>query len=265
MAKTQPTLFDQWFQRQNHTHSSYKFVVLNEITAHKTKVAQELFDTMRTYYATPDTLDRLKKKFSKSKILKFWGHKLPKTLKQRSGDLGEILAAEYAVKVLKYDVPIKKLRWKDGRDNSMRGDDITAVRKLTKKLLFLKGEVKSRAKLSDSTMQELARGLKKDSGLPNSHTLSFIAERLAEAKPVPPETQELIDLLLDAEINGVTAASVKHLAFTVSGNKPVNYIKDYLTIHCMKGIDQVVASIVLDDHAGTITAIYAGLNSASTL
>ena len=52
---------------------------------------------------------------------------LPTTKKSRSGDAGEILATEIAEDKLHYQVPIRRLRWKDGREAALRGDDIVGV------------------------------------------------------------------------------------------------------------------------------------------
>ena len=48
---------------------------------------------------------------------------MPQTPKGRSGDLGEILATELVEEEIGLRVPVRRLRYKDGRNMAMRGDD----------------------------------------------------------------------------------------------------------------------------------------------
>ena len=75
---------------------------------------------------------------------------LPKSKRARSGDTGEILATEVAEQELGYTVPIRRLRWKDGRDAALRGDDIVGVaHDSSGKVQFLKGESKNLSTISE--------------------------------------------------------------------------------------------------------------------
>ncbi len=56
---------------------------------------------------------------------------LPVSKRQRSGDLGEILATEYVnLKEWDYQVPVLRLRWKDSRELPMRGEDVIGFNSL---------------------------------------------------------------------------------------------------------------------------------------
>ena len=48
---------------------------------------------------------------------------MPQTAKGRSGDLGEILASELVEEEIGLRIPVRRLRYKDGRNMAMRGDD----------------------------------------------------------------------------------------------------------------------------------------------
>ena len=48
---------------------------------------------------------------------------MPQTSRSRSGDLGEILATELVEEEIGLRVPVRRLRYKDGRNMAMRGDD----------------------------------------------------------------------------------------------------------------------------------------------
>ena len=86
----------------------------------------------------------------------------------RSGDLGEILAAEFVEERLGYDVPVRKLRDKDHRNMPMRGEDVIGVaHDDDDRLTLLKGEAKSAQALSRRDgrggAHEAGRGLRKAS------------------------------------------------------------------------------------------------------
>src|SRR5690606_10405414 len=79
-------------------------------------IQAELADTMRSHY---DRLERIGEDLDRlgyaaaARILKAV---LPQGAKARSGDLGEILATELVEERTKFNVPIRRLRYKDGRE-----------------------------------------------------------------------------------------------------------------------------------------------------
>jgi hypothetical protein len=79
------------------------------------------------HYASPARIADILDKLGKHKTAKYVREKLPLSPKIRSGDLGEILATEYVDAHTLFKAPIKRLRWKDHREMSMRGDDLIAV------------------------------------------------------------------------------------------------------------------------------------------
>ena len=84
----------------------------------------------------------------------------------RSGDLDEILAAEYIAERTPFTVPIKRLCWKDNRNIAMRGEDVIGIeRQPGSRTLRLKTEAKSRASLTAATVAEARAALDKDNGL----------------------------------------------------------------------------------------------------
>ena len=52
---------------------------------------------------------------------------LPQTPRARSGDLGEILASELVKDETNLRLPVRRMRFKDGREVVMRGDDFIGV------------------------------------------------------------------------------------------------------------------------------------------
>ena len=85
-----------------------------------------------------------------AKILR---ERLPRTKKARSGDLGEILASELVEEKLNFNVPVRRMRYKDGREVPLRGDDFIGVRYDKEDgLRLLKGESKSRKVLGEDAI-----------------------------------------------------------------------------------------------------------------
>ena len=177
---------------------------------------------------------------------------LPQNKKTRSGDFGEILATEYMEQVLEYTVPIRKLRYKDDREMSMRGDDTIGFRFQKKPPSILKTEAKSRISLSRSVVTEAADGLKRHNGRPNPSTLSFISRRLREQGK-----DDLASILEQVQERDIPLSTISHLIFTVSGNDPKEYLK-VEAASCYPEVQRFLAGCVIPDHAEFIASIYDG-------
>ena len=83
-------------------------------------IRDDLAETIRAHYHRLDLIaedvDRLGYKVA-AKILT---EAMPQTSKGRSGDLGEILATELVEEEIGLRVPVRRLRYKDGRNMAMR-------------------------------------------------------------------------------------------------------------------------------------------------
>jgi hypothetical protein len=171
--------------------------------------------------------------------------KLPTSKSIRSGDLGEILATEWIATQGGYQVPIKRLRWKDHRNMAMRGDDVIGIQQNPQAggLQFLKTEAKSRVALSSAVVTEARAGLDKDGGLPSAHALSFIADRLADLG-----NDALSDAILDAQLKtGIQPQQVRHLLFTFSGNNPETHLTGSLRTYAGDLPVEKLRLLVIDD------------------
>ncbi|GAB2883697.1 hypothetical protein GCM10027093_18300 [Paraburkholderia jirisanensis] len=171
------------------------------------------------HYASEEQVARTLARLGKPAAAALIQGKLPTTKAIRSGDLGEIYATEWiAAHSGGYQVPIKRLRWKDHRNMAMRGDDVIGILQdpQTRRLHFLKTEAKSRATLTAQVLNDARAALDKDGGLPSAHALSFISARLLELGNRP-----LADAIDDALLkHGILVQHVRHLLFTFSGNAP---------------------------------------------
>lgn len=185
------------------------------------------------------------------KAAKIIENRLPTRKKIRSGDLGEILASEYVQQKTTYRIPIRRLRYKDDREMSMRGDDVIAVRAGPRQTTqVLKVEAKSRAALQTDTIEEASAALLKDSARPNPRTLGFISMRLRElGRHVE---AKLIERLQQRDIR---EQDIEHLLFTFSGNDPGNLLGPHAKTP-KKNIPRHLVGIVIPDHQKFISLVF---------
>jgi hypothetical protein len=205
------------------------------------------------HYASEEQVSRILGRLGKPEAAEFIRLKLPTTKSIRSGDLGEMLATEYIAAHTGYEIPIKRLRWKDHRNMAMRGDDVVGIAQdqATGRLQFLKTEAKSRITLGAGVVADARAGLDKDGGLPSAHALSFISARLLELG-----NAALADAIDDAQLkHGITTQTVRHLLFTFSGNAPDTHLTASLQTYA-GAIAQWSIGLRVSDHATFVGAVY---------
>jgi len=124
------------------------------------------------HYASEEHIARALERLGKQAAADFIRKKLPTSKSMRSGDLGEIFATEFIAEKTAYDVPIKKLRWKDHRNMALRGDDVIGILLTPEgRLQFLKAESKSRVNLSAAVLEKAREDL--DKGASSTQTTSL--------------------------------------------------------------------------------------------
>lgn len=187
----------------------------------------------------------------KASAAKFLEGKLPTTSRTRSGELGEILGTQFASRELGYRM-IARLRWKDSREMPMRGDDLVGVRDPGKgPLVYLKGEAKSRARLSKSVLEEAETALLAHRGLPSPHALGFLASRLRETGE-PALGMRIHDESLNDRIRQST---VTHLLYTLSGSNPRKLLTDHTQAYRGR-IRRIAAGLQVAEHQVFIEKVY---------
>jgi hypothetical protein len=205
------------------------------------------------HYAAEEQVARALRLLGKPQAAALIEGKLPTSKAIRSGDLGEIYATEWIVAHGGYQVPVKRLRWKDHRNMAMRGEDVIGIAQdpLTQKLSFLKTEAKSRAVLTGQVVTQAREGLDKEAGLPSPHALSFISARLFELG-----NHVLADAIDNATFNlGIQPGAVRHLLFTFSGNAPSGMLTTSLQAYAGT-FPQWSVGLHVDGHPTFIGAIY---------
>lgn len=232
-----------------------ELVILTEKAKSRPVVGKALIQCVTDHFAGADII---KKIGGFPKALDYVRNKLPSYKRTRSGDFGELMATEYIAQCTDYTVPIKRLRWKDDRNTTLRGNDVIAIKKHGTSWKLLKAESKSRAKLSKDVVGEAVDGLRGHSGRPNPSTLAFISSRLREQ-----DRDDEAEVFERMQKSSPPAGRIEHLVFTLSGNDPVEYLKHHRGSRNAV-IRRHLVGCVIDDHQKFIATVFKSAHAGNT-
>jgi len=182
-------------------------------------------------------------------------NRLPTEKRIRSGDLGEIIATDYLIHKAEFTVPLLRLRYKDDRNMSMRGDDIIALDLSATPVRILKGEVKSRAQLAGTAIAEACHALASHGGRSKPSSLSFLSMQLRRQG-----SDALASVLESLQEADVDPGRIVHLVFTLSGNIPTPYFTGPAAEQVAVSERRFVGLRVVD-HQQLIARVFAALNA----
>lgn len=254
MAEMTEHMLSRWLTPNTTTIGWHLLILISEKDGARPGVLNDLQAMVRSHYVDPKLTAKRLISLGAPKTAQLMREHLPTTKNARSGDLGEILATEIAEQYLKYTVPVRRLRWKDGRNMALRGDDIIGLAREKNKLAFLKGESKSRAALSAAVLDEAGAALDSDSGRPTRHSVLFVAERLREQG-----NDKLAQELDEAVLQSFKGMGVEHMLFTLTGSNPKNLLTDHLKARVRKGPRRHAVGVHTKDHGELIKKIFKGL------
>ncbi len=246
-------LYDGWCDcRAKNISNGRRLHVITEIDGARPKAQGRIVETVLSHYEDPRFLvDRIKR-LGFSKAAKVLEDILPQTKKARSGHVGEILATEAVPAILpEFEVPIKRLRWLDGRESALRGEDLIGITRDPKRVCFLKGESKSRAALTPAVLAEARKALKANTGRPSQHAMAFVMHRLLETGK-----KDLALIFEDYLLNkSIADEDLVHLLFSLSGNDASAALQADLEAYSGK-IEQHSVSVRIKDHQAFIASVY---------
>lgn len=247
-------VFDDWCISADHPAGNNSVRVVTGQAAHLVAGVQATAAILPKHYASEEHVARALARLGKPGAAALIESKLPTTKQIRSGDLGEIFATEWIdAHSGGYQVPIKRLRWKDHRNMPMHGEDVIGIFQDSQslRLNFLKTEAKSRVSLTAQVLSEARASLDKDGGLPSAHALTFISARLLEQDNLP-----LADAIDDALLkHGIRPQNVRHLLFTFTGNDPGALLTGCLQAY-PGAINQCGVGLRVEGHGAFIGAVY---------
>ena len=249
-------LYARWCEATKERNKRKRYWTFVEKDGGRDEIRDDLAEAIRSHY---DRLERIAEDVQRlgyevaGEIL---SAAMPQTKKGRSGDLGEILATELVEEEIGLSVPVRRLRYKDGRNMAMRGDDFIGAGydNAGEKLWLLKGEAKSNKVLSKATVTSARKVLDRDNGRCTPDSLLFVANRLLESDD--PDDNELGRSLRDeVGLKSLRADRIDHMLFTISGNGPHASLKEDLEATGTNR-DHYVVNVHIEDHQDFIAAMY---------
>jgi hypothetical protein len=226
--------------------------LLSEKSGGRGIVGTAIVETVHSHYEDPTRLADRINRLGYPKAFRALKALLPKSKKARSGHIGEILAAEVVPSILpNFTVPLKRLRWLDGRENALRGEDIIGIDRTAKRVRFLKGESKSRVNLTPSVVGEARTALVANKGRPSEHAMAFVKNRLFELG------DDALALIFEEYLleKSIPINAIVHLLFTLSGNDASAALRSDLTTFTGH-IEQHAVNLRITDHQDFIGSLY---------
>ena len=220
-------LFADWCESERDENGRKRLWKFKERDNGRAAISAQFPDLLRSHYDDRNHIAEDVRELGFAGASALLAERLPRTPRARSGELGEILATELIEEELDFLVPVRRLRYKDGREMALRGDDFIGIRvDPNGELFLLKGEAKSRANLAGAAIGEARAALSRDSGRPTATSLLFIADRLMERE----DESAALGRTIRNEVANRTlpAARIDHALFTMSGNAPPQALTDDL-------------------------------------
>ena len=249
----------RWLTTRKSTVGKHPLFLLAEQVGSRHSVLDDIRTIVRSHYESPQIATQRLADLGAPATAKILKELLPKTKTARSGDFGEMLATEVAEQLLGFFVPIRRLRWKDGRNMALRGDDILGVRidGQGKVVSLLKGESKSYATLTNAVIEKAAEALDRDRGRPGRHVALFVATRLRETGK--DAEIGLAKQLEEAVIAGFSGSTVEQFIFALTGNDPNSLLTNHLTSISKRKRPRHAVGIQIVDHDNFIGLLFGGL------
>jgi hypothetical protein len=253
--------FAKWCVATEESVQKHKLHGLSIVAGKQVQAIGAIVNAVPGYYTDPKRIADLLKKLGKPAAAAHVEQKLPTQASIRSGDLGEILCNAYVYEATPFKLGIRRLRWKDHRNMSMRGEDVLAFKMNSSggALKILKAEVKSRAVMPTAVINEARTALCANSGLPSPHALAFVADRSKEAG-----NTVLGDALDKALLkDGIRVSQVSHMLFTFSGNDALKLLKVNLQSYAGH-VPQHYVNLRVQGHQDFIKAVFSAIGKVNT-
>lgn len=248
-------MFDEWCEQNEEELGERKRLLrLAERAKGREAVWPHLCRAVRSHYDELKRIERDIEDLGYSKAAEVLRERLPRTDRARSGEIGEILGTELVEEGLGFKIPVRRLRYKDGREMALRGDDFVGIRVDDEdRLHLMKGEAKSRKRLGKTTITEARAALSRDNGRPTPSSLLFVADRLLDSEGEDSEIGR--KLRNEVALRAVPARNIDHVLFTLSGNTPPAALTEDLQQSDGEH-PQTVINMRVDDHPDFIRAVY---------
>ncbi len=237
-------------------NGEHTFTILELKPENFNALVSELIDLLPEHYIAPQSIADILSLLGKSAAAEKLREKIPEVKNIRSGDVGEVITTDYIEESMDFNVPIRKLRWRDHRNMAMRGDDVIGIyiNPVDQSVRFIKAEAKANKSLSTDVLTKAREELDNDKGLPAPHALSFVVDRLKEIGNAP-----LADLIEKVQlVDGIRPNQVEHLLFTLTASNPATLQKKAFESYD-GDIKQTSVGFRVNDHQELIKRVYEGI------
>lgn len=249
------TLYKNWCIGTERKSKKKTLRAYSENKDGRAKVLSQLGETVKAHYDHADRIADDVARLGYKAAAEILQALLPQSPRARSGDLGEILASELVEEEMGFRVPVRRMRFKDGREVAMRGDDFIGVGYDDEdKLWLLKGESKSRATLGKTTIAEAREALNRHDGRCTPNSLAFVANRLLDSADA--NDQELGRTIRDeVGLKALRPQRIDHMLFALCGNDASGKLAEDLD-NTGGERNQHVVILRIVDHQAFIAEVY---------
>lgn len=244
-------VFAAWFTAHDVPMGADSIRYLVESNGEREAIWPRLLERVRSHYLAPETLAVYCEQLGYDEAADALRVLTPTDTKTRSGELGEILATEYINETLATKVYVKRMRSKDERNTSMRGDDLIGVHlDDAGRLLVLKGESKSRTAMTIEKLLEAEEKLLENDGRPSQHSAGVIANILVRTNlPLGIALTKFNSRKRDAD-------ELSHIIVALTQSKPRLIFPTFLKRAYKTGITRRLVALIVKDHQKTIARLF---------
>ena len=179
-------------------------------------IRDQLVERVRSHYDDLRNIEADIADLGFSGAAKILRKRMPIESRQRSGEIGEILATEFMEHETEFRIPVRRLRYKDGRDMALRGDDFIGIKRTDARLDYLKGEAKSSQNMARNVICIARAQLGAEDGRPTDISLLFVTDRLLEGG----EDDRILGRSIrnSVGLGTIQSSNITHGLFTLTGN-----------------------------------------------
>lgn len=247
-------IYERWCDNTQTSRKKKHFWRFVEKKDGRADITEDLCKTVLSHYHDLDRIADDMKRLGYEATAEIVRSRLPTRPRARSGDLGEILAAELVEEEMGFVVPVRRLNYKDDREMPLRGDDFIGVGYDDRdRLCLLKGEAKSRKSLTKTTIGQARAALNENQGRCTPASLLFVADRLMDRGGDDEALGR--DIRDEVGTKSLPRGRIEHALFVISGNKPPKALQKDLS-NADSGREHTVMHLYVEDHQQFIAFIY---------
>lgn len=248
-------MFDDWCEiDEDDLDEGKTLLLLSERDGMRPAIQPELVGRIRSHYDRLENIEDDLEELGYLGAAAILAERLPTTPRARSAELGEILATEFMEYQTGFRFPVRRLRYKDGREMALRGDDFLGVETDDENnLYYLKGESKSGTNISRPVVNDARGKLSEYDGRPTPISLLFVTDRLLEADGEDRRLGRRIRN--EVARRTIPASRITHALFTLWAQVTAGALREDLK-NSDEAHPQLSAGFRIADHRQFIDTIY---------